>query len=271
MKKLVGFYFASLVRSVSILFIPAVLLTTVVMHGFKPLNKKAWAEALYSCAASFGGFLTAAFIQYFQTGKWFYFLEVQKYWKRHWIFPKLPLSTYSPERIMAIDGIAVIIGVVAIYHCLKWTIGKVFKGRDVNTYQNGVTAQVVYSAFILAGTTLLDVFFTFNLEEGANIWSINRHLLCTPFAIVFLHWLYKHFAPQWREVSALVILLVLGIYLTGVFRYYEMVLYYFLFFFSFFIIKYYPHLRYYFIITYVWFAIVQITFFQEFLLNHWVG
>jgi hypothetical protein len=273
--KILGFFLASLTRSVSLLFLPAIILTFLMTPRERDdyPKRRAIIDVFCSCLASVLGFLITAFIQYYETGKWFYFLGIQKFWKRHWIIPAVPFTTYDPQRVLGIDGASFIIGCIAIVQCCKWFITMVrkrkFRGSDMVP-----DSKVVFSSLIIAGTTALDVFFTFNDNGSTSIWSINRHLLCTPFSILFLHWLYQKFNPGSREMILITMMIVTGTYLTGVYQYASMLVFYLSFFLLLFLIKYRSEVNYSFGmigIIYLWFVIIQVGFYYDFLLYKWIG
>ena len=117
-----GFFVTSLIRSVSIVFIPAIIISEILSKNLhKSSIKEKLIRVLPKVLASLTGLLSSALIQGIQTGKWFYFFEIQQFWRRTWLFPKFPLTTYAPEKIMGIDAISFCIGTMAIAVCVKWS------------------------------------------------------------------------------------------------------------------------------------------------------
>src|SRR5690606_11192213 len=86
--KNIGFLGASIVKSASIIFIPAIIICELLGEN----NGKDQVRSVYiSSLSSLLGLVVGATVQGIQTGQWFYFLEIQQYWGRHWIVPELPL------------------------------------------------------------------------------------------------------------------------------------------------------------------------------------
>ena len=264
----IGFFGASLVKSASVIFIPAIFITQFVAHSHKENTQSQIKQIILCSLSSLTGMCVAASVQAYQTGKWFYFIEIQKYWGRHWIIPELPLTTLSAERILGIDSIALILGMLAMYKCFYWLYI-----YFINTppYKERPEAPVLFSALYLSASTFLDLFFTYNDNGAGNIWSLNRHFFCSPFVVIFLVWIIREYNPVKKELSGLIILVLTGIYLTGVYRYPILALYYLLFFLTLWIMKFYPRLTKYMAITYLISLGFQLQFFKDFISDEWIG
>lgn len=265
-----GFLFASLVRSVALIFIPAIIICAF-FSSKQQLSRALFKTALYNILACLTGLFISAFIQYHQTHKWLYFLKVQKIWGREWLLPSLPLTSTYPARTMSIDGTAFIIGVLAIYFCFKYVFvffKKTFKSSSI-VFEMDI--MVLFSIICLAGITILDTCFTFKINSSSNIWSINRHIFCSPFYIIFLLWLYKSYKPGKLEQGFILLVILAGIYCTGLYLYPNLILSYFIFFLSICIFKYWPNYHLYLIPVYMFGLVMQILFYQDFLRDLWVG
>lgn len=266
--KCIGFFFASITRTVSLIFIPAIIiadfLTVVRTH---PKNRNVhFVLTILSCVF---GLLITSIVQGYQTGKWFYFLEIQKQWGREWIIPSIPFTTYRPEWVMGIDGIAFAIGLLAILYCLALFACRIDKDLLALLPTLPKDSALVMSALYLAATTVLDTLFTFYSNGYSNIWSINRHVLCTPFVIVFImHW-YK-FIDKRTDLFVLIILL-LSVIFTGVYKHPFMLAHYFVFFLPFMFLKFHNSSKQYVFVGYIINCICQLLFFEAFLNNKWVG
>jgi len=252
-------------------FIPAIIICEILYSRDDLTGKEKILRITGSCVATISGLLLVACLQAYQTGKWFYFIEIQKFWKRHWLLPRFPLTTYSPDRIISIDGISFIIGVAAIYFCVK-TIIKRFCVSE-SSFQKDIfnNRALLFSMLCLAGTTLLDLLFTFNDKEATSIWSLNRHLFCAPFVLVFLSAFLYDVDLSENDRYFLFFLVMAGLLITGVFRYTLQSSYYMLFFFSLFVMKYYKALTPYLVLVYCINAIFQVQFFNNFLKDLWIG
>lgn len=268
--RLGSFFFLSLSRAVAVIFIPALIFSEFLSSRTNSFREKIKNLLLNIVACGFGLFL-AAYIQFYQTGKWFYFIEIQRFWKRGWVLPKFPFRTYREEEILSIDGIAVVVGMVAIWVCCTWVVRAVLKFNKGQGVGLQVKQQVIFSAAVISTTTVIDICFTNLIENGANIWSINRHILCSPFYILFLLWLYKDFKPSRLEQWSIGMLLIGGIYLTGVFAYPIHLAFYILFFASFIALKYFPRYIALVWICYLTSSYFQLTFYSDFLNYKWIG
>lgn len=267
--KISGFLLAATVRSVSLLFIPAIILTEILTYDRKKPKRRLLLNLFYSIAACASGLMISAYVQFRQTGRWFYFLDIQQFWKRHWIVPKFPLTTYDPERIIGVDGAAFVIGSIAAFHCLKWIFLRL-RQRDSHPFQN-LPKAVVFSALCLAGTTFLDTFFTFNLKGATNIWSLNRHLFCSPFFLIYLLWLVRDFKPEKSGKLVIALLLICGIYFTGVYQHTLPFIFYLTFFCAVLVLKFADPFKNYLILFYLLSVFIQICFLNDFLHYKWVG
>ena len=263
----IALFCVSMVKSVSVIIIPAILIVELMTYS---KNKPWFYGLLLKLSATVSGLMLSVLIQVYQTGKWFYFIEVQQYWNRHWIVPGFPLTTISPERILALDGIAFIIGIMAIAYCLHqaYLYGNAFLIKKNWTEKH---PEVLFSALFLSGTVILDTIFTYNVDGAGNLWSMNRHLLCTPFFVVFIvFFLTNPVQHLWIKIC-LFVTLTSGLYITGVFNYPRMAAYYFVFMLSLIVIKLFPRSYYYLIPVYGGNMILQLFFFQSFTENLWIG
>lgn len=260
----IGLFGASFAKSASVIFIPAILICELFAMrrpiSFYSMKKK----ILVYSIASLSGLLLAAIIQGVQTGQWFYFFEMQQFWGRHWIIPEFPLHTP-----VAFDGIAFIVGCFAIYICFKYALHLACARFPAEpTFE--LNKAVFFSALYLSATTILDTAFTYNMG-GANIWSINRHLLCTPFAIYFLIWFVRDYMPAVSEQIAILVFLFLGIYLTGIYDKPMMIVAYLSFFTSLTVLKWSPKYAFCVIVIYLLQCFLQVQYFQDFISGRWVG
>lgn len=263
----IGFLGMSIARSVSIVAIPALLISTFFL---KTDSSSIWTKLKASALnilASVLGLLISAVIQGSQTGKWFYFFEIQKYWRRHWIVPEVPFSTHSPERMLGIDGLAFIIGVMAGVFCLSW-IYKFLMGKKLGY---NVSQAVFFSVLYTTGVMILDVIFTYNQRGSANIWSISRHVLCPPFAIFFLIWWIKEGDIEKTIGYALIPIIIIGVFVTGIFKYPDHIFFVLVFLGGLFILKYHP--KYEKLALFACFInlLLQLQIFNSYLNGGWIG
>ena len=260
-----GFLGASMLRSVCMIFIPAIILCELFIDTSTPIRQR-FLSMFAKLVATLTGFFIAVIYMGYYTGKWFYFIEIQKFWHRHWATPDFPLTTLSPQRVLGIDAIAFTIGCLSIYFILKHIYSAIYD----NNRKNLLEPNVFFSTLYLAGMTILDTFFTYSTNHATNIWSINRHLMCTPFAIIFIIYLYKNFQPSKYEYIGILIIILIEIFATGIYQYSNLLPFYVLFFsiILFFKSKW---SNYLFVAYYLSAVFIQLSFYNDFLFGRWVG
>lgn len=257
-----------LTRSVSVIFIPALIINAILQYkNTKHKPKAVVINTTVYCLVCLACLLLVGIIQYLQTGKWFYLFTIQKYWNRHLILPGLPFTTYLPERILGLDAVALLIGVLAIFFCTKWGIQYLRRSDNIKSLPETVS----FSALYLSAVTILDVFFTNDQNGHGNLWSLNRHLFCTPFAIVFIAWFWKHYKPLRNEINIIYGLIFLFLFISGVYKY-SIPLFYFICFSVFYImIKFLPAVKKYGYGMYLINLLLEVILFSYFLNGSWVG
>jgi hypothetical protein len=210
-----GLLCCGMIRAVSTIFIPAVIFTELICY--RKAGKNMWTYTLVCIVTILG----VAAVQALQTGKWFYFLGVQKYWNRHFQLPGLPFTTEAPERVIGVDAIGLFIGVIAAFICIRWMIQKA---------KVPVCRSVIFSCLYLAGVAFLDSFFTDDFEGHTKLWSMNRHIIATPFFLCFLNWFYHIYQPEKTDKYIIPLIILSAVFLTTITKYPFHLLYYLLFF-----------------------------------------
>lgn len=229
-----GLLGCGLTRSVSTFFIPAIILTEYINYRSNRINVQLSVfikrSVLYSSACLIS-ISAVSCMQFLQTGHWFYFLKIQKLWGRHFEMPQLPFTTASPERVLGVDSIALVIGICAMFFLFRWIIAAFLPHFKSSTSMltMRLPREVVFSMLYLAAIAFLDSFFTDAVDQRTKIWSMNRHIFCTPFVVCFLIWLFQH-RPDSIDRKAMIIILIGGILLTSLFQYPYHLFYYVLFF-----------------------------------------
>jgi len=262
--KYIGLFGLSLVRSVSILVIPAIIVCE--LFNNRDISGKERIKNVFFCSFwSIAGLIASLFIHYLGTGKWFYFVEVQKYWGREWRMPHFPLTTTFPARTLGIDSIAFLVGVLALIIFIRWGWGKI-KGKGLL-----VDRATLFSIVYLFSIMLLDTIFTMYSNNRSNIWSINRHMIATPFAIWFLLWLVRTVVFKTKEIYLVLLVFTLVFFATGLFEYKWMALQYIFFVTAITLFKFFPKFSYFFFCFYFLEVFLQIYIYQEFTSGLWVG
>lgn len=261
-----------LTRAVSIVFIPVIIVTEILYwKSSKEIFVFPGRRIMICCLLALLAILVVVCLQGIQTEKWFYSLEAAKNFNRALIFPALPFTTLAPERILGIDGVAWSTGLIAIYFCIKWSFcflrGFLFKRRYMLTDDR----SVFFSALFLSSVFLIDTFFTNYLGGHTNLWSIDRHLLCTPFAVHFIVWFVKDCGEERIDLYSLALIIFAGMFITGIYQFQLHLYFYFLFFTAVFLGKYFAKARLLLYPLYAFNLLLAVVFFHDFLSFKWVG
>jgi hypothetical protein len=230
---LLGMFGCSLTRSVSAFFIPAIIVTEFLANDGRIRDKII--NATWYSLASLAGVAITTIIQFLQTGKVLYFLTVQRYWGRNFIIPSLPFTTESASRVLGVDAIALTIGLFAAFLLLCVLISRINRSFFKKPQAIGDRA-LIFSLLYLVSITILDCFFTSNLGERTTIWSINRHILCTPFFIYLLDRIFFQYRPGVMGVIYSLAIIIIGTLITTLWNHQVGLAYYFIFFITLFLI-----------------------------------
>ncbi|WP_153848780.1 hypothetical protein [Sphingobacterium sp. 18053] len=186
----IGLLGSGLTRSVVTIFIPAVFIVEICIFLF--YTERKWGDfkdclmkLLYQCSLCLLSIGIVAVYQYTAIGKWFYFIEIQQYWGRHFQWPTLPFTTFTPQSAMGMDTIGLSMGFTAIALFL-FLINKVWYRKVDRKLNKNYDRALIFSLCYFIFISILDVFFTNDYQGHTKIWSINRHLLCTPYFFVIL-------------------------------------------------------------------------------------
>lgn len=176
---LLGLFLAGLCRATSMLFLPAFFL--IEFSGF--FSKENYKSALKNIGLyllfSIMAILCVAYIQYIDTGRWFDFLFVQKFWNKAWQLPKLPITTWDGARLIWIDGCALLISFIAFIFCIIY-----LKALFINKALQ-YSKALLFSLAYLSVIGLVTLFYS-NTGESTSIYSLNRYVFATPFLSVFV-------------------------------------------------------------------------------------
>jgi hypothetical protein len=220
----IGLAGACLTRSVAMIFIPALIFTQLICGEW---NRKNIMDILLYTTAPLCSIAVVVFWQYFETGKWFYFIEVQQYWNRYPHVPELPFEVLSAGRIARFDATALLIGFIAAYFCITWGINTLWAKYRKIPNPTAVPPGVVFSALYLAGATFTNIFFSFELDAGSVLMSLNRYIFATPFFICFIRWLATEYAPPRHVIIGIVVLTAATFLSTALWQQSVSVMYYF--------------------------------------------
>ena len=176
----IGFLGASLTRSVALFMLPAIMMiwffqtTSIVQIAHNAGKYLAYLASVVSAV------LLVALLQFIQTGQWFPFVGVQKYWEKKIALPKFPLWSWAGGYIYWMDMIAFIIGLIGILLVL-YLLYKKLKALD----QLKVSPPIILSLAYLAFIGLFTLFATSSLHSTA------RYIFAAPFFWVLFNYFCK--------------------------------------------------------------------------------
>ncbi len=183
---IVGLGLACLTRSVSILFIPGILFSWLLITTSK--NKMSHIRIIvYLLATAIASTLLVNYIQYLETGVAFKLFEVQLQWGHIFSWPEFYLTTWDGVRLLWLDGLAFYTGIICLLYCIYYSYD-----YFINKKTSPIHASYLFSLFYLAASTL--VVFFYSGKDGAggtSIYSLNRYIFATPFFSVFIIFLLR--------------------------------------------------------------------------------
>ena len=171
-----GLLLAGITRSVSFLFIPIVIISEILVNGEKKMK-----EILCLCAILLLCIGIVVAIQYYFTGHFFIFLEVQKEWDRVFSIPHTLFSTFGNHEVLFFDASSLFLTAFAGLIFLVFFINTI-KGKEIMTDKS-----FVYSSLYLIAMGLVAIFYSGMTSDGySKIYSIKIVLFATPVMIIFL-------------------------------------------------------------------------------------
>ena len=179
----VGMFLACASRSASFVFIPIIIISTLFNLDFSAKNLKKLAVLLLSCL---GSFVWSQYYQYLDTGKYLGTFAVQKFWGREMNIPELFFTTWDSGRLIWVDGLAFLIGMLSIYFCFLFLFKKVKKRKS------SVRESLLFSIGYLGLITIINTIYAgADGAGGTTLMSLNRYVFATPFFVVFLSYLFR--------------------------------------------------------------------------------
>jgi len=190
-----GIFLACLTRSVSLLFMPVLLL--VLLLKFKPgvSNRNLLKEIFFYILMAVIPLLFVSCLHYYVSGRFMVFFEVQKYWDRFLRIPELYLTTWDGARLVWLDGLAFLSGLLTFVFCIALVIRKIknpFKRvPSYIAFSAGIICLLAASSLLYAGTDALG---------GTSIYSLNRFIFASPFFPVLLSLCIWHYSNSERKI-----------------------------------------------------------------------
>jgi len=181
-----GLILASMARPVATIFIPAILVTSYLCRGEKPVILKKTILQLIFCVM---GLFLVFILQFYETGKWFTFFEYQKNWNNYLRLPVIPLSSWSGGYIVRLDAMAFFFGLAAI----AWLVYFIIKSTksSIGAYDKPLIFSLCYLAFLTC-----TILFT----KGGSFNSFNRYLFVSPFLIFALNRFLETQSFNWKNL-----------------------------------------------------------------------
>jgi hypothetical protein len=181
----VSLFLLSLSRPISMILLPAYLITEVITN-----RRQDFLKGLGSFFVKYGLPMILAqalfiYYQYYETGEWFAFFRQEENWGHVFAWPTFPLNNMYGPRLLWIDALAIFIGCISLLFLIQRGWNWLWKNRPAP--DKILTVSFLYLTGIMFVTLL------FNPIWGTwttNIYDIHRYAFCTPFFLVFLH----HFA-----------------------------------------------------------------------------
>lgn len=198
---LAGLFLASLARPAFTVFFPALVIVEFLQNKWKVALRNL---SLYFITIILG-LLCVGYIQYLDTGEWFKFFSVQKHWGNFLQIPQLPLSSWSGNFIIRLDGAAFLIGIMSGLFLTAYLI----KLKSLRHLQ--IPAEVIFSLAYLGGITLSVLLF-----RGGSLFSLNRFVFTTPFVIVVMsYWLDHSKYIKLRQLFFILLSIIIFWFLFG--------------------------------------------------------
>lgn len=192
---LIGLFLCVLSRPVFTVLVPALCFTYL-------FTETSWKQKVLHCIQVLGmallGFLTVLLIQYAHNHTTENYLTVQQGWGNFLQIPKLPLTSWAGGFNVRLDGIALLMSILAgLFLILKIKV-------------KGVKIKQLPPVFLLSVLYLVGIGLLVLLFRGGSLFSLNRFVFATPFfLIVFQYWLRFDFRLSKKQL----IFIGLGIFL----------------------------------------------------------
>jgi len=205
----IGLFFSGLCRTTSMLFLPAFFLIELYDFGYIKNYFQIFKRFIVYISVSLLSIVSVAVVQFFDTGKWFGFLTVQKYWGKIWQFPNFPITTWDSSRLLWIDSFALLLSLLSIVLLMYYLKKLYFNSQKI--YDKSLLFALSY----LTCVGLITLFYT-KPELKTTIYSLNRYVLATPFSMVLILELLRNTTLRtkyiyWFFSTVVVISILLGV------------------------------------------------------------
>jgi len=165
----VGLVLCGLTRPAFTVVVPALGLLSFLRHGF---TATAFKEILLWIASASVSILLVSIIQNQSTGEWLGFINAQAGWNNSLRLPELPFTSWGGAPSVRLDAVALLFGTLS----LAWLAVLIVVRR-----QPSPPPALIISLSYIASITASVVAF-----RGGELFSLNRFVFATPFALVVL-------------------------------------------------------------------------------------
>lgn len=169
----IGLFLCSLTRPAFTALLPSAVLVAMLAH--EPLRLRVL-KSLVHLMASLTGLFFVAFIQFVQTGDPIGFYRAQGDYGNTITWPDLPLGSWGGGMIVRLDATVLLAGMA----CGVYAVVEVY--RRMKRPEREASDLVLVSAGYVACVSAIALF----LRRG-ELYSLNRFVFATPFALVLLH------------------------------------------------------------------------------------
>lgn len=182
----IGLIIALFTRSISMIFAGAIVFTYIEIFFSNSPWEKARRIVLYLLLITVVTFIVF-YALYLYTNEPVAFFRAQKMWHRELRFPTLPFTTISGIRMLWMDGLALLVCLLATVSCIQVLYVRIIEKR---------IPDAGYAAlFSMASLSIIGIVSTFysgvwHNGEGTSLISINRFVFASPFFIFFLHYMF---------------------------------------------------------------------------------
>jgi len=164
-----GLLLCGLARPAFTVVVPALGLLSFLRHG---ITATAFKEILLWISTASASVVIVSFIQYQSTGEYIGFINAQAGWNNSLRLPELPFTSWGGAPSVRLDAVALLFGTLS----LAWLVLMVAVRRQPNP-SPALIVSLGYISSIAASVVAF---------RGGELFSLNRFVFATPFALVVL-------------------------------------------------------------------------------------
>ncbi|MEQ9062901.1 MAG: hypothetical protein RIE58_01905 [Vicingaceae bacterium] len=207
---LLGVCLACLTRSSSFVFIPAFIILFVLNFRGSSVREELKKLALLMSVALAATFMAQLLI-FFETGEFFAMFKVQEIWNRTLSVPQLPFTTWGGAKLLWLDGLALLVGVMTTLLLI------VFLFRKFMQTSKTVPSHYLFSVAYLCLVSIVAILFSGLDDTGVTtLMSLNRYVFATPFFTVLLAHNYRHQGLTKKSVRLFFVSAIIALFLLGI-------------------------------------------------------